>query len=142
MPLRRRATKPRRSTFFLDQTIHCHRFVSSKFCPEFLNRIDENVILNSLSRESLRGIVKLEAKRPEGRLSDKSMNMIVSDEALDNLSDTTWSPKAARAILRMCWWSCAAVMVAPVVGGIETVARCLSGPDCGRGWAGDSKLNF
>lgn len=57
------------------------------FRPEFLNRIDENVIFNSLSRENLRGIVVLEAKRLEGRLADKSMKMIVSDEALDYLSD-------------------------------------------------------
>ena len=60
---------------------------SSKFRPEFLNRIDENVIFNSLSRDNLRGIVVLEVKRLESRLAEKSMKMIVSDEAFDFLAE-------------------------------------------------------
>ena len=52
-----------------------------QFRPEFLNRIDENVIFNGLSKENLRGIVVLEAKRLESRLAEKSMKMIVTDEA-------------------------------------------------------------
>ena len=58
-----------------------------KFRPEFLNRIDENVIFNSLSKDNLRGIVIIEAKRLESRLAEKSMSMIVSEEALDYLAD-------------------------------------------------------
>ena len=58
-----------------------------KFRPEFLNRIDENVIFNSLSRDNLRGIVVIEAKRLESRLAEKSMKRIVSDEALDFLAE-------------------------------------------------------
>jgi len=57
------------------------------FRPEFLNRIDENVIFNSLSKENLRGIVVLEAERLASRLAEKSMKMIVSDEAYDYLSE-------------------------------------------------------
>jgi len=57
------------------------------FRPEFLNRIDENVIFNSLSRDNLRGIVVLEVKRLESRLAEKSMKMIVSDEAFDFLAE-------------------------------------------------------
>jgi len=57
------------------------------FRPEFLNRIDENVIFNSLSKDNLRGIVVLEAKRLESRLAEKSMKMMISEEALDYLSD-------------------------------------------------------
>ena len=55
--------------------------------PEFLNRIDDQVIFSSLSRDNLRGIVILEAKRLESRLAEKNMRMIVSDEALDFLAD-------------------------------------------------------
>jgi len=57
-----------------------------------LNRIDENVIFNSLSKENLRGIVVLEMKRLESRLADKSMRMIVTDEALDYLVDIGFDP--------------------------------------------------
>ena len=56
------------------------------FRPEFLNRIDENVIFNGLSQDNLRGIVVLEAARLESRLADKEMKMIVSDEAYDWLA--------------------------------------------------------
>ena len=58
-----------------------------QFRPEFLNRIDENVIFNGLSKENLRGIVVLEAKRLESRLAEKSMKMIVTDEAYDWLAN-------------------------------------------------------
>ena len=57
-----------------------------------MNRIDENVIFNSLSKENLRGIVVLEVKRLESRLADKSMRMIVTDEALDYLVDIGFDP--------------------------------------------------
>ncbi|KAL3766572.1 hypothetical protein ACHAW5_003875 [Stephanodiscus triporus] len=71
-----------------DQALMRERVTSAmraNFRPEFLNRIDENVIFNSLSKENLRGIVILEAKRLESRLAEKSMKMIVSEEALDFL---------------------------------------------------------
>ena len=57
-----------------------------------MNRIDENVIFNSLSKENLRGIVVLEVKRLESRLADKAMRMIVTDEALDYLVDIGFDP--------------------------------------------------
>ena len=60
--------------------------------PEFLNRIDDQVIFSSLSRDNLRGIVILEAKRLESRLAEKNMRMIVSDEALDFLADVGFDP--------------------------------------------------
>lgn len=66
--------------------------MTAHFRPEFLNRIDENVIFNSLSKENLRGIVILEVKRLESRLAEKSMNMIASDEALDFLAEVGFDP--------------------------------------------------
>ncbi|KAL3776200.1 hypothetical protein HJC23_011067 [Cyclotella cryptica] len=64
----------------------------AQFRPEFLNRIDENVIFNSLSKENLRGIVILEAKRLESRLAERSMKMIITDDALDHLADVGFDP--------------------------------------------------
>jgi len=63
-----------------------------KFRPEFLNRIDENIVFNSLSKENLRGIVILEAQRLESRLAEKSMSMIVTEEALDYLAEVGFDP--------------------------------------------------
>lgn len=63
-----------------------------KFRPEFLNRIDENVIFNSLSKDNIRGIVVLEARRLESRLAEKSMKLIVTDDALDFLAEVGFDP--------------------------------------------------
>lgn len=64
----------------------------AQFRPEFLNRIDENIIFNSLSQQNLRGIVILEAQRLESRLAEKSMSMIVTEEALDFLAEVGFDP--------------------------------------------------
>jgi ATP-dependent Clp protease ATP-binding subunit ClpB len=63
-----------------------------KFRPEFLNRLDEYVIFNSLSKDNLRGIVKLEAKRLEARLADRKITMELKESALDYLADVGFDP--------------------------------------------------
>lgn len=63
-----------------------------KFKPEFLNRIDENVIFNSLGKDSLRGIVKLEVERLSKRLADRNISMTLSDSAYDYLTDVGFDP--------------------------------------------------
>jgi len=57
-----------------------------------LNRIDEYVIFNSLSKKNLRGIVKIEAKRLEKRLADRQITMAMTDAALDYLADIGFDP--------------------------------------------------
>merc|ERR1712238_320093 len=66
--------------------------MKEKFKPEFLNRLDEYVVFNRLSKENLRGIVKIEAKRLEARLADKEITMTLSESALDYLSDVGYDP--------------------------------------------------
>lgn len=66
--------------------------MKEKFKPEFLNRIDEYVIFNSLTRKDLGGIVRLEARRLENRLADKQMKMNLSEEALGFLADVGFDP--------------------------------------------------
>lgn len=63
-----------------------------KFKPEFLNRIDENVIFNSLGKDALRGIVKLEVERLSKRLADRNISMTLSDSAYDYLTDVGFDP--------------------------------------------------
>merc|ERR1711976_279823 len=63
-----------------------------KFRPEFLNRLDEFVIFNSLNKNDLRGIVRLEAKRLESRLSERKISMQLAESALDYLADVGFDP--------------------------------------------------
>jgi len=62
------------------------------FKPEFLNRIDEYVVFNSLSKKDLRGIVALEIKRLEKRLVDRDIKLAMKDASLDFLADVGFDP--------------------------------------------------
>jgi len=62
------------------------------FRPEFLNRIDEHVVFNSLGKSELREIVKLEIKRLEKRLSEREVTLHISDAALNFLADVGFDP--------------------------------------------------
>eukprot|EP00552_Chaetoceros_brevis_P002012 CAMPEP_0197744212 /NCGR_PEP_ID=MMETSP1435-20131217/37937_1 /TAXON_ID=426625 /ORGANISM="Chaetoceros brevis, Strain CCMP164" /LENGTH=76 /DNA_ID=CAMNT_0043335489 /DNA_START=18 /DNA_END=244 /DNA_ORIENTATION=+ len=66
--------------------------MKDKFKPEFLNRLDEYVIFNSLNKTDLREIVKLEAKRLEKRLADRQIVMILTEKSLDYLADVGFDP--------------------------------------------------
>lgn len=70
----------------VDQAMRDH------FKPEFLNRLDETVIFNSLDRGGLRKIVKLEARKLEQRLADRDITMDIRDSALDHLADVGFDP--------------------------------------------------
>jgi ATP-dependent Clp protease ATP-binding subunit ClpB len=62
------------------------------FRPEFLNRIDEYVIFNSLSKKDLKGIVKLEIRRLEKRLADRYITLRLTDDAFDFLAEVGFDP--------------------------------------------------
>lgn len=63
-----------------------------KFRPEFLNRIDEHVVFNSLGLKQLRDIVKLEIERLEKRLSEKEVSLTLTEKAIDYLSEVGYDP--------------------------------------------------
>merc|ERR1719162_2067295 len=62
------------------------------FKPEFLNRIDETVIFNSLSKNDLRRIVKIESKRVEERLGERNIKLSMSESSLDYLVEKGFDP--------------------------------------------------
>jgi ATP-dependent Clp protease ATP-binding subunit ClpB len=66
--------------------------MKERFKPEFLNRIDEYVIFNSLSKSDLSGIVKIEAKRLQDRLAEKQITLNISDWALEFLAEVGFDP--------------------------------------------------
>ena len=64
----------------------------NSFRPEFLNRIDENIIFHALQKPQLRKIVQLQAERLRTRLSDRKMSLKLSDKALDFLAEIGYDP--------------------------------------------------
>ena len=57
------------------------------FRPEFLNRIDEVIIFNRLSREAVKQIVDLQGQEIEERLRDQGMHIELTDDAKGWLAD-------------------------------------------------------
>jgi len=66
--------------------------MKDNFRPEFLNRIDEYVIFNSLSKKDLRKIVQLETRRLENRLGERQIRLALSEAALDFLAEVGFDP--------------------------------------------------
>ena len=88
------------------------------FKPEFLNRIDENVIFNSLTKDNLRGIVGLETKKLEQRLAERSIRLQLSDEALDYLVNVGFDPVyGARTLKRTIQRELETVVARGIPGG-------------------------
>lgn len=59
----------------IDDLLHSH------FKPEFLNRIDETVIFNSLSKEDMLVIVDIQLKKLIKRLKDKKISLHIRESA-------------------------------------------------------------
>lgn len=71
--------------------------------PEFLNRIDETIVFEPLSKQNVKDIVKLQMDILNKRLIRKNdMEIIVSDEALDFIADLGYDPQfGARPVKRV-----------------------------------------
>lgn len=57
------------------------------FAPEFLNRIDDVVIFNSLTREHIHQIIDIELENLYGRINGLGYQIKISDEAKDFISE-------------------------------------------------------
>jgi len=62
------------------------------FRPEFLNRIDETVVFNPLSRENIRRIVDIQLSRIEQRLERRELKLEVTSDAKDWLAEVGFDP--------------------------------------------------
>ncbi len=71
------------------------------FRPEFLNRLDEIIVFDILTPETIRNIVDIQIKEVTARLAKKEITLSVSDEAKDYLAKIGYDPKfGARPLKR------------------------------------------
>ena len=76
--------------------------VRAAFKPEFVNRLDDIVMFDSLSREELRRIVGLQVASLAARLKDRRITLEVSDAAEDLLAERGFDPAyGARPLKRL-----------------------------------------
>ncbi|WP_147634457.1 ATP-dependent chaperone ClpB [Treponema pectinovorum] len=75
--------------------------LKSTFRPEFLNRIDEIVMFNRLSKDVIGGIVKNQLERVQKRLEGRRITLTFEKSAIDFLSDIGYDPNfGARPVKR------------------------------------------
>lgn len=75
--------------------------VKRHFRPELLNRLDEIVVFDPLSRDQLRKVARLQMKDVAVRLAERGIALAVTDAALDYILDESYHPVyGARPIRR------------------------------------------
>ena len=70
----------------VNEALHAH------FRPEFLNRLDDQIIFHSLRREELRDIVSLQVERLRTRLTERKLDLNISEGATDWLANAGYDP--------------------------------------------------
>jgi len=72
------------------------------FRPEFMNRLDDVIIFDILSKEAIRKIVDIQIKQVEERLKTKEISLQISEKALDYLAKEGYNPQyGARPLKRL-----------------------------------------
>ena len=83
-------TEERADAATIDNQIE--EILTHHFKPEFLNRVDESIIFQTLSQENMIGIVDVQLKRLAKRLADKKMTLRFSQNAKKHLVTVGYNP--------------------------------------------------
>jgi ATP-dependent Clp protease ATP-binding subunit ClpB len=82
----------RNTVIIMTSNIRSADALGEHFRPEFLNRIDEVVEFEPLSREQLGEIVELQLRRLRERLADRQLDLELTEEAKEVLAEAGWDP--------------------------------------------------
>ncbi|HID31882.1 MAG TPA: hypothetical protein EYP24_00705, partial [bacterium (Candidatus Stahlbacteria)] len=75
--------------------------VKKVFNPEFLNRVDEIIVFNALSKEDMEEIVDIQIRDIEERLKEKKLKIIIDQSGKELLVESGFDPEyGARPIKR------------------------------------------
>jgi len=76
--------------------------VSQFLPPEFINRIDDIILFNRLTRENIGKIVEIQISEVKNMLKDRQSTLNISEEALSHLGDRGYDPVyGARPLKRL-----------------------------------------
>jgi ATP-dependent Clp protease ATP-binding subunit ClpB len=76
--------------------------VRAHFRPEFVNRIDEVVVFDALSREDIEKIVRIQLRGLHRRLAERKLELELTDEATSYLANAGYDPHfGARPLKRL-----------------------------------------
>jgi ATP-dependent Clp protease ATP-binding subunit ClpC len=75
--------------------------LKKKFAPEFLNRVDDVVMFNSLSKDDINQIIKIELDRLVERVEKMEFKLNITDSAIDYIASEGFDPQyGARPLKR------------------------------------------
>ena len=82
----------RNTVIIMTSNIRSQNELRDRFRPEFLNRVDEVVSFEALTREQLAEIVELQLARLRERLGERRIELEVTDAAKELLAEEGWDP--------------------------------------------------
>jgi ATP-dependent Clp protease ATP-binding subunit ClpC len=74
--------------------------IEKYFRPEFLNRLDDVIVFHALNKENLKQIVDIELSKVRNRLSDRGLELVLTDEAKEFIIDKGYNPDYGARPLR------------------------------------------
>ena len=77
-----------------------HKEVEHHFRPEFLNRLDDTIVFQALTRENLQTIVEYELAKVFKRLTEHGLRLELTDQAKEFLIDKGYNPEFGARPLR------------------------------------------
>jgi ATP-dependent Clp protease ATP-binding subunit ClpB len=91
----------RNTVIIMTSNVRSEDELRDRFRPEFLNRIDEIVVFEALTREQLGEIVELQLARLRDRLAERRLSLELTDEAKEVVAEAGWDPSyGARPLKR------------------------------------------
>ena len=82
----------RNTVVIMTSNIRSPNELRDRFRPEFLNRVDEVVVFEPLTREQISEIVELQLARLRERLAERKISLVVTDSAKELLAEEGWDP--------------------------------------------------
>ena len=82
----------RNTVVIMTSNIRSANELRDRFRPEFLNRIDEVVTFDALTREQIADIVELQIERLRERLAERKIDLELTDPAKELLAEEGWDP--------------------------------------------------
>jgi ATP-dependent Clp protease ATP-binding subunit ClpB len=82
----------RNTVLIMTSNVRSEEAMRETFRPEFLNRIDEIVEFEPLTREQIGEIVELQLERLRARLAERGIRIELTDAATSHLAEAGWDP--------------------------------------------------
>jgi ATP-dependent Clp protease ATP-binding subunit ClpB len=82
----------RNTVVIMTSNLRSPEALRERFRPEFLNRIDEVIVFDPLTREQLARIVELQVKRLRERLAARGLDLELTPAAKELVAEAGWDP--------------------------------------------------